>query len=155
MQKMNKKHVYKKKKRISGEVRQAVQNKLGLYKKKVFHQMFLVDTGEVGGFTRDYGQWPPNSPHIAREKKEIQHNKNWKQKSRGTYQHSPLLELVGDDSAPLWDPVVEDGGDAQHQPADVEAARRRVQLVDARVPHPHRHQLTADEHWNNIDWLID
>ena len=73
---------------------------------------------------------------------------NVEQKPIGTHQQAPLFEFLEDDGRALGNPVVEDGADAQGEPADVEPARGRVQLVDLRVAHPHRHEAAADEHCN-------
>lgn len=69
--------------------------------------------------------------------------------AQSTYQDCPFFQFVGYDSAPLWNPIVEDSGNAQHQPTDVKPTGCRIQLMDSRIPHPHRHKLTSNEDWNN------
>lgn len=46
------------------------------------------------------------------------------------YHEGPLVRLLRDDSAALGHPRQEEGDAADGEPAHVQAARRRVQLVD-------------------------
>lgn len=63
-----------------------------------------------------------------------------------SYHESPLLDFVQDDSASLGHPGQQHCDSTDGQPADVEAAGRRVQLVDLGAPRPEGHQPAAGEH---------
>lgn len=63
-----------------------------------------------------------------------------------SYHESPLLDFVHDDGASLGHPGQQHCDAADGQPADVEAAGRRVQLVDLGAARPEGHQPAAGEH---------
>lgn len=56
------------------------------------------------------------------------------------------MDLEHDDRASLWHPGQHHGGRPDGQPADVEAAGRRVQLVNHGAAHPEGHQPAAGTH---------
>lgn len=66
-----------------------------------------------------------------------------------THHERPLLDLVHDDGAALGHPRQQHGDAADGQPADVQAAGRRVQLVDFGASRPEGHQPAPGEHWRH------
>lgn len=65
-----------------------------------------------------------------------------------TYHECPLLDFACDDGASLGHPGQQHSDSADRQPADIQAARCRVQLVDFGASCPEGHQPAAGEHWN-------
>ena len=65
----------------------------------------------------------------------------------GSYHEGPLLDFEHDDGASLGHPGQQHSDAADGQPAHVQAARGRVQLVNLGAPCPEGHQPAAREHW--------